>query len=244
VKIKLISIFNLLWFCLFQWGCSGLGRQTNWPPQPSPSQPLPQPHLSSSQDLPVRPPGTDGSLWEGSLASGYLFVDPKARSVGDIVTIQIMEEASASGKASTKAGKKSSLSAGISSLFGLEQSVVNRNANVDPASLLNASTDNNFDSSGQISRSGKITATITARVTQVLSNGNLVIRGTRQVTINNEQQLLIIQGIIRSEDISPGNIIASTSIADAQIIYTGKGVVSDKQSPGWLSRVVDSIWPF
>ena len=150
-------------------------------------------------------------------------MDSKAKTLGDIVTINIIEQASASGNASTKSGRKSSLSAGIPSFLGIEKSVTERNSNIDPSSLLSASTDNNFDGSGQISRSGKITATITARVTQILSNGNLVIRGTRKVTINNEQQLLTIQGIIRPEDISPENTILSTYLAWCII---GLGIIS------------------
>jgi len=186
----------------------------------------------------------DGSLWRESSASAYLFADPKARSVGDIVTINIIENASASGNASTKTGKKSSLSADISSFLGLEKSVASRNSKLDPANLLSASASNNFDGSGESSRSGKVTATISARVTRVLANGDMAVQGTRQVVINNEQQIITIQGIIRPEDIAPDNTVASTSIADARIAYTGKGVMSDKQHPGWLSRIIDVVWPF
>ena len=239
MKIKFAFIFNVLLVLLFSWGCLGGGRQANLLSTTPSLQPLEIPPA-----VPEKAQVNDSSLWGRSPAGGYLFMDSKAKTEGDIITINIIEQASASGNASTKTGKKSSVSAGIPSLFGIEQSAAERNSNLDPTSLLQASTDNDFDGSGQISRSGKITATITARVTQVLSNDNLVIRGTRQVTINNEQQLLIIQGIIRPEDISPDNIIDSTSIAEAQIIYTGKGVVSDKQSPGWLTRIVDHVWPF
>ncbi|MEW6379292.1 MAG: flagellar basal body L-ring protein FlgH [bacterium] len=187
---------------------------------------------------------SDGSLWKDSSPSGYLFADPRARAVGDIVTVNIVERASASGNASTKTGKKSSLAADVTSLLGFEKSVASRNPNLDPAKLLSASASNTFDGSGEISRSGKVTATLSARVNRVLPNGDLAIRGTRQVTINNEQQLIVIQGIIRPEDIAPDNTISSTSIADAQIAYTGKGVMSEKQHPGWLSRVIDLVWPF
>ena len=239
MKIKFALIFSLLLGLLFNWGCVGGGRQANLLSTYPSLQPLEIPPAVSEKPL-----VNDNSLWGRSSTGGYLFMDSKAKTVGDIITINIIEQASASGNASTKTGRKSSLSAGIPSFFGIEKSATKRNPNLDPTSLLKASTDNNFNGSGQISRSGKITATITARVTQVLSNNNLVIRGTRQVTINNEQQLLIIQGIIRPEDISPDNIIDSSSIAEAQIIYTGKGVVSDKQNPGWLTRVVDHVWPF
>jgi flagellar L-ring protein precursor FlgH len=231
------------------WGCAAGGKKSR--PSPTAAGPYEwtqaqSPDYASAPPAPDEAPplASDGSLWKDSSPSGYLFADPKARSVGDIVTINILENASASGNARTKTGKKSSLSADISSLLGLEKSVASRNSKLDPTNLLSASTSNSFDGSGESSRSGTVTATISARVTRVLANGDMVIRGTRQVIINNEQQLITIQGIIRSEDIAPDNTIASTSIADAQIAYTGKGVVSDKQHPGWLSRIIDMVWPF
>lgn len=241
VKIKSISIFSLYLFFLLFLGCAGSGGLRNT------SLDLPEHSGGAGVRPPVqseKPLEKSSSLWQESSSFGHLFTDPRARGIGDIITVNIIEKASASGNASTKADKKSSHSAGITSLFGFEKALADKNPNLDPGKLLGASTDNSFDSSGEISRSGNVTATLTARVTELLPNANLMIRGTRQVTINNEQQLLIIQGIIRPEDISPENTIASTSIADAQIIYTGKGIVSDRQRPGWLGRVVDLIWPF
>ncbi|MEW5800616.1 MAG: flagellar basal body L-ring protein FlgH [bacterium] len=232
-------------------GCVGSSQNLNHRPpfalqpeslQSAPLSPGVQGAHAAADEAP--PLVSDGSIWNDASASGYLFADPKARSVGDIVTVNIVENASAKGNASTKTGKKYSASAGIPSLLGIEKSVASHNPDLDPSSLLSASTSNSFDGSGEISRSGKITATISGRVIRVLPNGDLVIRGTRQVIINNEQQLITIQGIIRPEDLSPDNTIPSTSIADAQIAYTGKGIVSDKQHPGWLSRVMDIVWPF
>lgn len=247
MKIKFALLFSIVCTLWTLWGCAGRGKRSSL----SSTSALP-PEWSQTMNYANVPPATDeasplvsdGSLWKDSSAAGYLFADPKARSVGDIVTVNIVENASASGNASTKTGKKSSLSAGISSFLGLEKSVAKHNPNLDPTSLLSASADTGFDGSGEISRSGKVTATISSRVVRVLPNGDMAIRGTRQVMINNEQQIITIQGTIRPEDITPDNIIASTSIADAQIAYTGKGIVSDKQRQGWLSRVIDIVWPF
>lgn len=249
-----LSILTSILLLLMVWGCAGMGKKgnvdfSNSSLPPTAATPSERPQMSDYANIPpatdeAPPLVNDGSLWKDSSASGYLFADPKARSVGDIVTINILENASASGNASTKTGKKSTLSADISSLLGLEKSVTKHNANLDPTNLLSASASNNFDGSGESSRSGKVTATISARVTHVLTNGDMAVRGTRQVIINNEKQLITIEGIIRPEDIAPDNTIASTSIADARIAYTGKGIVSDKQSPGWLSRIIDVFWPF
>jgi flagellar L-ring protein precursor FlgH len=77
-----------------------------------------------------------------------------------------------------------------------------------------------------------------------MPNGNLVIDGRREVIVNNETQLLYVTGIVRPEDIGPGNTVLSSYIADAKITYTGSGVVSDKQRVGWFVRLIDKIWPF
>jgi len=74
--------------------------------------------------------------------------------------------------------------------------------------------------------------------------GNLMIEGRRQVTINAEDQYLIIGGVIRPQDITADNTIASQYISDARIVYTGEGVINDKMRPGWMTRVVDWVWPF
>ena len=89
-----------------------------------------------------------------------------------------------------------------------------------------------------------MTAQISARVIEVLPNGNLVIKGSRQVRVNNENQYINIQGVIRPEDISSNNIILSTYVEAASIELSGYGVVSDKQRVGWLSRILDWAWPF
>jgi flagellar L-ring protein precursor FlgH len=103
---------------------------------------------------------------------------------------------------------------------------------------------NNFDGKGETTRSSQLAAYITAQVIQVLPNGYLVIHGSRQVRVNNENQIINVQGVIRTEDINSSNIVLSTYIADARIELIGEGVISDKQRPGWLARVLDWVWPF
>jgi flagellar L-ring protein precursor FlgH len=77
-----------------------------------------------------------------------------------------------------------------------------------------------------------------------MDNGNLVIEGKRQVTVNAEDQYLIISGIVRPDDIAFDNTVQSKYIADARIFYTGQGTVNDKMKPGWLTRIIDWVWPF
>jgi flagellar L-ring protein FlgH len=78
----------------------------------------------------------------------------------------------------------------------------------------------------------------------ILPNGNLFIEGNREVRVNNENQMMTLTGVIRPRDITANNVIQSTYIADARIAYSGKGVLNERQRPGWLARVLDVIWPF
>ena len=187
-------------------------------------------------------PQSPGTLWNGD--EGNWLADIKARRVGDIVTVIIAEEATASKEATTDTDRSSSLSAGISSLFGLEQSVANRNANINPSSLLSASSSNAFSGGGKTTRSENLAATLTTQVVKVYPNGNLKIRGGKSVTVNNENQIIYLTGIVRSYDVTADNTVSSGNILNAQISYTGKGALSDKQKPGWLMRIFDNTWPF
>jgi flagellar L-ring protein precursor FlgH len=89
-----------------------------------------------------------------------------------------------------------------------------------------------------------LNATITARIINVLPNGNLMIEGRRNIKVNNEDQEIMLEGTIRPRDISPNNTVNSIYVADARISYSGRGIISDRQSPGWLMNIVDKLWPF
>ena len=180
---------------------------------------------------------TPGSLWPQQGSPVSLFSDTKAHRVGDIVTVHITESATGSKDAETKTGRTSSIDASASNFLGLPAATVTK---------LNASgsfTDA-FDGSGSTTRTGALTADITTVVTEVLPNGNLVIEGQRDVTINSEKETITLRGVIRPEDISTSNVILSTYVADATIKYAGTGVIHDKQRPGWAIRILDWIWPF
>jgi len=189
----------------------------------------------------------EGSLWREESAHSILFMDYKARRVNDIITISIVEVSSASGQANTKTGRKSSIDASVTDFLGAPSDFGLKNlwgrGNGFNAKI-GATTKNSFDGSGETSRKGRLTASITARVIKVLPNGNLVIRGRKEVTINYDEQIIIISGIVRPKDISADNRVLSTYIADARIQYTGKGVINDNQQPGWFARILDKIWPF
>ncbi|MCL2789960.1 MAG: flagellar basal body L-ring protein FlgH [Desulfobulbus sp.] len=186
-------------------------------------------------------PQSPGTLWNGD--EGSWLSDVKARRVGDIVTVTIREQATASKQATTDTSRGSGISAGISALFGLEQNVAD-STNINPSSMIASNSSDSFSGKGQTTRSENLTATLTTQVVEVYPNGNLKIRGGKSVAVNNENQIIYLTGIVRPYDVTTDNTVDSGSILNAQITYTGKGIVSDKQKPGWLMRIFDNAWPF
>jgi len=189
-----------------------------------------------------QPDYSSGSIWQASSVS--LTENAKARRKGDILTIVISEVASASKAAKTDTSRSSSISAGIPNFMGLETVGMLKNNVGDLSKLLSASTDSTFGGAGSTSRQETLNATISAKVIEVLPNGNLQIEGRRNVKVNNEDQIIIIEGTVRPTDIDQNNAVNSIYIADAKISYAGKGIISDRQSPGWLMNIVDKLWPF
>ena len=211
---------------------------------------LPQEFVSRDKKKEPEKPA-EGSLWSNAGMLNNLFVTPKAKNVGDIVTIKIVESAKASNNAKTNTGRKSSLTASIDKLLGLENQYTNSKnpkfdefANFNPFGKIEGSMKSKFDGSGATNRSGDLSAYITARVTHVLSNGNLVISGYREITVNYEKQLITLGGIIRPTDIAANNVILSTYISDARIVYSGKGIIQKRQRPGWFANILNTVWPF
>jgi flagellar L-ring protein precursor FlgH len=166
----------------------------------------------------------------------------KARKKGDMLTVVISEQASASKEATTSTKRDAGASAAIPNFMGLENTFI-RNW-MDLSQLIKASTGTQYDGAGSTTRKENLTATITARVVDVLPNGYLRIAGRRNVKVNNEDQIILLEGTVRPKDINRENVVNSSFIADARITYTGKGVVSDRQSPGWLMNIIDKVWPF
>jgi len=185
---------------------------------------------------------SNGSIWQSASAS--LTDDVKARRKGDIITIVISETASASKEAKTGTSRDSSVSAGMPNMLGLENTGIFKNNFADLSKIINASTNTKFQGTGSTSRQENLNATITARVLEVLPNGNLMIEGRRNIRVNEEDQIIILEGTVRSRDIAPDNTVNSIYVADARISYSGRGIISDRQSPGWLMNIFDKIWPF
>ncbi|MFW6283827.1 MAG: flagellar basal body L-ring protein FlgH [Desulfosalsimonas sp.] len=237
------KLFFLLMAALVLGACAGQqkpgpGEQSRLIEKPDPQER----QTGQQQKTPARAQTQTGSLWQNSSSS--LFAANIATGVGDIVTVTISEEASAAKESETSTGRSSSASLGIPKLFGYETALANKNRNLDPSSLVSASTDNSFEGSGSTSRQETLTATLTTRVVEEVEGGNLRIEGTKTVRVNNEDQIIRLTGIVRPYDITAYNTIDSQYILDARIEYSGDGIISEKQRPGWLARLVDIAWPF
>jgi flagellar L-ring protein precursor FlgH len=216
---------------------------------PSTSSGVPEPIQKLKADMlayetKMHVPSEEGSLWSEESGLNSLFINQKARKIGDVVTIRIVESSKASNKASTDTDRKSSLSAGLDRFFGGENSYNTTDPFFNPFGGISSSFDRSFEGSGSTQRSGDLDAYLTARVVDVLPNGNLVLLGNREIGVNNEKQLITLSGIVRPKDISSNNQIQSIHISDAKISYSGRGAVNDPQRPGWFVRTLDVIWPF
>ena len=169
------------------------------------------------------------SLWTEK--SGSAFTDVKAKQVGDLVTIVVVEGSASSLKASTDYDKS------------FEHS---NNAGVGP--FLKLVPELNFSSSqkgaagGETTLTSKLVTKVTAAVTQVMPNGNLQVRAQRSVVTNSEQQDIILTGVVRPQDIGTDNSVLSTYLSDVQIKYTGKGPAGDRQKEGIISKILKFIF--
>lgn len=171
-----------------------------------------------------------------------IYEDGRARRVGDIVTINVVERQAGTQEVTTDATRTNRTSATFnalgkrSSLFGIPIGA--------QMPLFSGESDSDFQGDAETTRNNSITATLAARVITVLPDGNMQIEAVREVTLNNETQYMVVTGIIRARDISANNTIASTQIANAKIEYYGQGVLSQKNKPGWLTRFLEMISPF
>lgn len=193
----------------------------------------------------AKPAQTDlkpGSIWKGNNSSNSLFGDQRASSIGDIITVRIVEVSQATEKATTDTKRTGAVQLGVPNFFGLETNNIPSSISTDK--FVKADTKNDFKGEGETTRTGSLSATITARVVDVMPNGNLAIEGKREISINEEKKEILFQGIVRQKDIAYDNSVLSTQVADAKIIYTGIGVIGEKQAPGWLARIFDLVWPF
>lgn len=161
--------------------------------------------------------------------------------MGDTVIVDIVENASSSMDVNTDTSRDSAMTIGAPNLGILGRKTL---FGTDTETLIGTSFSNSVKGAGESDRSGQVTASIAARVVEVLPNGNLSLFGRRAMKVDNEVQYIVVTGVVRPQDISSSNRVDSTYLADSRIEYYGKGALSDKQKPGWGTRIIDNIWPW
>ena len=192
--------------------------------------------MKQAQRQPAR---SAGSTWSPGVPLGDLTRDLKANQINDLVTILVSERASAVAKGVTNTARKSSAKNSIAALAGPTRAL-------GPLSdLASLSGDTKLQGQGETSRESTLTATLTARVVEVLPNGYLVVEGVKDTMVNSERQLIVVRGVVRPFDVTPGNVVRSDRISQMEVRVNGKGVVGDAiRRPVFLYRLLLGILPF
>lgn len=182
------------------------------------------------------------SLWRSG--NRAFFEDQRAKQVGDILTVVVTISDKAEFDNTTERKRSDSSSAGTGGALGaaINTFLLPAAASADDLASVDSST--SFTGEGSVDREEKLETTIAAVVLQVLPNGNLVIEGRQEIRVNFEVRELVVAGIVRPEDISSDNTIASEKIAEARIGYGGRGQITDAQQPRYGSQVMDILLPF
>ena len=205
--------------------------------------PTSQVYLPSPEQQRADRAASANSLWRTGART--FFGDQRARRVGDILTINIDIDDRAQTQNSTARSRSNEISGGVTNFFGLENSLGKLfPGGFDAANMVGMEGESNANGSGSVNRSERVSLTIAAVVTDVLSNGNLVIQGRQEVRTNREVRELTVAGIVRPEDISSANTIAHTQIAEARISYGGRGDISRVQTTPAAQSLVERFSPF
>lgn len=183
------------------------------------------------------------SLWQASRQT--FFKDQRANKVGDILTVLIDIEDEADMKNKTERTRTGGEKTAVPNLLGLENLPKKiLPSGFDPANIASLDSESKNVGDGKIKREEDIKLKLAAMVTQVLPNGNFVIRGTQEVRVNFELRELTLDGVIRPEDVLNNNSISYEKIAEARITYGGRGTVSDIQQPRYGQQLYDAVFPF
>lgn len=209
--------------------------------------------MTNSRDyvgpLTLGDPGVTASLWQESRSNSDLFHDNRAWQPMDLITILVSESAEGANNANTEIKSKSTVEAAIERLLGAEEDIVKQGEKITsgvplPTALVSASTQNDFKGEGKTNRKGSLKGKISAMVAEVLPSGILRIEGEKIVSVNSEQQIMVISGLVRPRDVSSENEVDSAKIAQLRVDYYGEGTVGEAQVGGWLGRIMRKIWPF
>lgn len=211
---------------------------------PAKQTPTPMPVMTPPAQYEPEPVNNPGSLFAAS-DSEYLFDDNRARRIGDIVVVTVSETSKGKHTSDSKAEKTNDTSLSVTAFdAGVATAVDPFNLGGSNGNLIGSATSNKFKSTGETKNESTLSASVACRVVRILPGNVMQVEGARQVRINEETQVLVVRGLLRHRDIGPTNTVASNYLADAHIEVYGRGILADKQRPGWLSRVLDNVWPF
>jgi flagellar L-ring protein precursor FlgH len=195
-------------------------------------------------------PANPGAIYQPGFALS-LFEDQRARRIGDLLTIKLVESTSASKKANTATKKETAMDLTSPTVLGTGINIkrvptflpLQQHKNLNMGVSIDGESE--FTGEGSSSQSNSLTGNITVTVAEVMPNGNLVVKGEKLLTLNQGHEHVRIQGIVRAADIAPDNSVLSTQVADAQITYAGEGAVADSNTQGWITKFFNSgWWPF
>jgi flagellar L-ring protein FlgH len=214
----------------------------NAAPKKAANQPVLSPLDEYVQAARSRSQGTQtspGSLYSTTGRFADLARDLRASQIDDLVTVVISDKASALSRGATNSSRKSNASASIVS------AAAPLKAAAPLANLITTNGSQKLDGQGETTRETQLTTTVSARVVEVLPNGNLILEGTKDVQVNSERQRVTIRGVARWNDLNSGNQIGSDRLAQLQVWIDGKGVVNDAiRRPNFLYRLILGILPF
>ncbi len=209
-------------------GCVIAGDVRPYPTM-APLQPIMPPHAEP----------TAGAIYAAG-PTLQLYSDRRARDVGDLLTITLLENTTAQTSANTATNKESNLSLGTPSILGAPVTLGGKD-------ILSATAKGarDFTGKGNSAQSNRLQGNVTVTVVQRLPNGNLVVQGQKNLRLNQGDELVQVQGIVRPGDISADNTVPSSRVAEARIVYGGRGPVAQSNAMGWLSRFFNSgLTPF
>lgn len=221
---------------------------------PASKQATPMPQVTPTVAKAPPPAENPGSVFSQNQPT-FLFDDTRARRIGDILTVNIIDTSKSDLKAETKNDRTSSNQLGVSNYFGNKEFAGNLSGQlggptfgmkglVGADNMVGATTNQKFQSKGETKRESTVTASIGCRIVNILPGGVMQLEGARQTRVNNENQIIVVKGLVRPIDVGPGNTVPSTQLADCQIEYYGEGDLADRQKSGWLARLLDNVWPF
>jgi flagellar L-ring protein precursor FlgH len=198
-----------------------------------------KPKIPYEEDAITQTPLSDGSLWQDRM----IVSDLRARRINDLVTIVVNESTTATVKGDLSTSRVGANSYGASGVLA-RVATLGIGGGTAASSTPTTTTSNSFKGAGNTDRSAAFTTTITARVVKVLGNGNLIFEGYRDIQLNNETQRLYIAGMVNPVFLDVNNSIGSGQVAELKVGYGGQGVVDETTKPGYVSRLLNYIWPF